>query len=199
MDPAQVTLTDMAQVVPLIRANLALNSLMVSDEHLRAVLRNRYTAAAYCWGGSLQLPDEEASPQTTEAADTAAEEQPPRRAPYFDVILASDVVYYPEGYEPLLTTLVDLLTVHAPHTAIEGGLSIPACITPPVCILAHRHRHPEDKKFFDALFACPRLQVTRLAFEPHHTAGDLRENGANSGVEALRDVILFEIAAKGTV
>jgi hypothetical protein len=55
-----------------------------------------------------------------------------------------------------------------------------------VCILAHRHRHPEDKNFFDALYAAPQLQVRKLDFQADHT-------GQAGSVQALNDVLLFEI------
>ncbi|ETW05757.1 hypothetical protein H310_03444 [Aphanomyces invadans] len=53
-------------------------------------------------------------------------------APY-DVVLMSDVVYDPFGYEPLIASLRDLTT---PSTTI---------------LMGHRSRHPQEKQFFDSL------------------------------------------------
>ncbi|RHY94895.1 hypothetical protein DYB37_003280 [Aphanomyces astaci] len=53
-------------------------------------------------------------------------------APY-DVVLLSDVVYDPFGYEPLVASLRDLTS---PDTTI---------------LMGHRSRHPQEKQFFDSL------------------------------------------------
>jgi hypothetical protein len=51
------------------------------------------------------------------------------------VLLLADVVYDPDGYEPLLHTLHDVL--HPLHPRAEGGAA-------PVAIMAHRSRHPDQ-------------------------------------------------------
>jgi predicted nicotinamide N-methyase len=229
LGPLSVTLTDMSEVIPLVSANVLLNSIMVADPAIQAVLGERYRAAAYCWGGTLELPTDGSASAPTPAVhvrrpSTTGEEdlnpaehstqepamaqdfvpvQPPpepletepttNKVPYFDVILASDVVYYPEGYAPLLATLCDLLcasddargTPAASEAAGRGASAAPG----PVCILAHRHRHPEDKRFFDALFAAPELRAEKLPFR-------VQPEGEASGVQALSDVILFEITRR---
>ncbi|CAK4393092.1 unnamed protein product [Aphanomyces euteiches] len=55
--------------------------------------------------------------------------------PPFDVVLMSDVVYDPTGYEPLVQSLKDLST---PSTTI---------------LMGHRSRHPQEKEFFNLLQA----------------------------------------------
>lgn len=171
MGPQGVTLTDMKEVVPLITANVLLNSIVVNDPAVQTMLRYRYHAAAYCWGGAADL-------------ETAADQ----KVPYFDVILASDVVYYPEGYEPLLATLCDLLCAQDCRAGATAG---------PVCILAHRHRHPEDSKFFNALFASPVLCARRLDFQAQQKQAAAGDGGdSNDTVQALKDVILFEITRR---
>ena len=179
MDPLSVILTDMPEVVPLISANILLNSVVMGDAPCQQVLLQRYQAAAYTWGGQLTLPA--ASPVDS------AEGTP--LVPYFDTILASDVVYYPEGYAPLLATLCDLLG--AADTAVDTAQRIKG---PPVCILAHRHRHPEDKNFFDALYATEGLHTEKLDFTVQPTGE--RDSAAAGEVRALRDVILFKITKK---
>jgi predicted nicotinamide N-methyase len=176
MEPRSVILTDMPEVVSLISANVLMNSVLVPDPHIRAVLRDRYRAAAYAWGERLVMsPAQDASGPRDAAVPSH---------PYFDLILASDVVYYPEGYAPLITTLCDLLTARDPEAADASTET--CCGDGPVCILAHRHRHPEDKNFFDALNAAPQLQVRKLDFQADHA-------GQAGSVQALNDVLLFEI------
>jgi hypothetical protein len=51
------------------------------------------------------------------------------------VLLLADVVYDPEGYEPLLQTLHDVLYLQPQPTAAAFS---------PVAIMAHRSRHPDQ-------------------------------------------------------
>ena len=195
LEPLNVTLTDMVEVVPLISANVLLNSLLVQDPYIQAVLRERYRAEEYTWGEVLGGRSTSTTAcingiDTKEANSDISSSS--YNHPYFDVILASDVVYYPEGYAPLIATLCDLLCATDPAATATGSVSSgaePSCVASPVCILAHRHRHPEDKKFFDALYAAPQLQVKRLEFQAEH-------QGEASSVTALNDVILFEITRR---
>lgn len=63
-----------------------------------------------------------------------------------DVIVASDVVYDPSLYEPLRDTLLSLL---------DGTNT---------CLMAHRHRHPNDKVFF-SLLNDSGLVVTEVSYD----------------------------------
>ncbi len=205
MQPASVVLTDMPEVVPLINANILLNSVVMGDAGCQQVLLHSYQAKDYSWGGTLNL-DQVCNNNTTELTCEGNGDSTESnnngggncvitayKVPYFDTILASDVVYYPEGYAPLLATLCDLLG--ATDTAIANnnvktteekkGKKIA-----PVCILAHRHRHPEDKNFFDALFAVPELRTEKLDFQVQNSGG--------SEVHALQDVVLFKITNRLT-
>lgn len=185
----------MPEVVPLISANILLNSVVMGDPHAQSILRDRYEALPYTWGTALGSDSQSA---------VAVKKAPGR---YFDTILASDVVYYPEGYQPLLSTLRDLLGAPSPssdanstNTAArgEGGDGGGGARSGgPVCILAHRHRHPEDKKFFDALYATETLAVERLDFHVQQQVqvrGDTTQQGKD--VQALKDVILFRITMR---
>ena len=218
LQPARVLLTDMPDVVPLISANILLNSVMAMQlqqgqlvrqqqqlgKERSASLRERYRAAAYSWGTALEVAE-------------AAEESPPGpkhcpQSPYFDVVLASDVVYYPEGYQPLIATLCDLLLAtddscgaqqeQASTTLSESASAPPLANVPvpvPVCILAHRHRHPEDVNFFAALRAVDRLQVQQLDFKVRNSSSlqsDTHSTDKERDSEALKDVILFRIQRK---
>lgn len=122
--PSSVTLTDLPEVAPLSLQNMKLNSFMCKDPELAEILKTKYSSCEYIWG-----------------------EAPPADPSNFDVIVASDVVYDPIGYEPLYLSLRLLLGLNTKFSSE---------ILPQdrkLCILAHRHRHPEDHKFFDMITA----------------------------------------------
>ena len=198
MQPASVVLTDMPEVVPLINANILLNSVVMGDAACQQVLLHSYKAKAYSWGGTLDLDEvctaisgdlkcERDSGPPESSSNGGEKRSAVYKVPYFDTILASDVVYYPEGYAPLLATLCDLLgatdTQNVDHNIKTTGEK-----SAPVCILAHRHRHPEDKNFFDALYAVPELHTEKLDFKVQNSGG--------SKVHALQDVVLFKITKR---
>lgn len=107
---ANVTLTDIDEVVPLLQYNIALNfPLSTSSSSTdKSVVPS---AATHFWGTSTaNLP-----------------------VPHPDVLVLSDVVYDPEGYVPLVTSLDALATE---RTEI---------------LMAHRSRNPMEHQFFDLL------------------------------------------------
>lgn len=106
--PAAMMLTDIAEVVPLLQANIRLNGVMIDS-----AICDVYAACELEWGTELT------------SLDAIMRESP-------EVIVASDVVYEPEGYFPLLHTLEELLA----RRTIRGQY--------PVFYMAHRHRNPED-------------------------------------------------------
>jgi hypothetical protein len=199
MQPASVVLTDMPEVVPLINANILLNSVVMGDAACQQVLLHSYKAKAYSWGGTLNL-DEVYTSETrelkcegisgpSESSYNGGESRSATyKVPYFDTILASDVVYYPEGYAPLLATLCDLLGATDTLNVDNNHFKTAEEKSAPVCILAHRHRHPEDKNFFDALYAVPELHTEKLDFKVQNSGG--------SEVHALQDVVLFKITKR---
>ena len=158
MSPAAVVLTDMGHVLPLLEANILLNCALSHDREVRTTLAEGFTVEPYEWGAH--------SPQwkTVDAGR-------------FDVILASDVVYDPVGYEPLVLTLTDLLT------AANGEYQS-------VCILAHRHRHPEDERFFRLLREVQGAIVEEIDFSIN-SIQDCSTDRPQS--EELLDVKLFKI------
>lgn len=87
------------------------------------------------------------------------------------VIVAADVVYAPEAYEPLLRTLLQLMpdTTGSVDQAARVGSDMLAPTTDPVLVLAHRHRNAQDGLFFSA-------------FEQHFDAMDLLDEGGGYGV-----------------
>ena len=102
-----------------------------------------------------------------------------------DAIIASDVVYDPEGYAPLAKTLRSLIS----GRILSGKLSIRGR-TPrgTFCILAHRSRHPEEHKFFAMITEeGSGLRMSRIS------TGFNRTN--ESPLLLLSDVQLFRIDA----
>lgn len=110
-DIKSLIMTDYEAVCSLIKTNLGLNAEMhFEDRTVSSRLQQRCTVKSHQWGSSL---DE--LPKTV------------------DVVIASDVIYDPAGYIPLLETLRHLLRAEV------------------YCIIAHRSRHPEEHVFFNSL------------------------------------------------
>nr|CAI72313.1 hypothetical protein, conserved [Phytophthora infestans] len=129
-----------------------------------------------------------------EAADSAAKGavlpvaqahlwgDPPRDLPLQpDVIVLSDVVYDPEGYAPLVTSLEALAT--SSETRI---------------LMAHRSRNPMEHQFFELLsqsFSCQHIDwLSTEKTAPKATAF----GGPPSTEAALQDVKIFEIRRLAT-
>mmetsp|Transcript_23061 Transcript_23061/g.67134 ORF Transcript_23061/g.67134 Transcript_23061/m.67134 type:complete len:634 (-) Transcript_23061:135-2036(-) len=109
---AMSLITDIAEVSDLIQVNINLNlQACASMGHAQA--------AALLWEDSPLLP-----PAVLVGGQVAV-----------DTIVMSDVVYDPELYAPLVSTLAALVPT--------GGATS--------TILAHRHRNPEDHRFFTML------------------------------------------------
>jgi hypothetical protein len=174
----------------LIQSNIELNSLMLKDKLHQKCIRSQYFAAPLCWG--LDLADrsgETAGIERGSSSVAATEEGVSSAATKVsfecDLVIASDVVYDPIGYEPLVQTLCELLKgkyrkpssgscvsadVGANTMSVSDGSSVSVtgsggvkdthvdhsppppppqshCAPRPICILAHRHRHPENQRF----------------------------------------------------
>lgn len=157
LSPAMVLCTDLAEVVPLISVNMQINAARSQD--LREVLLERYHVEALTWG-------EEISSLANQC----------------EVIIASDVVYYPEGYEPLIKSLEQLLS------------NTENVETKKRCILAHRHRHPEDHRFFSMLESSALLSTEELLWKSSFHDENSLEVERRSTV--LRDVRMFCITAR---
>lgn len=142
---ADVTLTDLPPVLGNLEANLDLN-----QGGVRAA-GGSLAAAALPWGDAAAI------------ADVAAAGRP------FDLIIASDVVYYSYLFGPLLQTLRQLLQPPPPSPGCcqvspssgpgEGGT------TPsPFILLAHVRRWKRDSKFFKK--AARHFQVSAIRASP---------------------------------
>ena len=107
---ARVLLTDVADALPLLDANARANAPLCA--HTPRV-------GELCWGG-----------EAAHVHDAMARAWGSARP---DIVLASDVVYDPEGYGPLLATL----------RVLGGGCDVRL-------IVAHRSRHPDEAHFWEA-------------------------------------------------
>ncbi len=107
---ARVLLTDVADALPLLDANARANAPLCA--HTPRV-------GELCWGG-----------EAAHVHDAMARAWGGARP---DIVLASDVVYDPEGYGPLLATL----------RVLGGGCDVRL-------IVAHRSRHPDEAHFWEA-------------------------------------------------
>ncbi|ETI32602.1 hypothetical protein, variant 1 [Phytophthora nicotianae P1569] len=147
---ARVTLTDMEEVIPLLDYNIRLNFDEADSSAKGTVLP---VARAHLWG------------------------DPPRDLPLQpDVIVLSDVVYDPEGYAPLVSSLEALAT--APQTLV---------------LMAHRSRNPMEHQFFELLsqsFSCEQIDwLSTEKIAPKASAA----GGPPSTEQALQDVKIFKI------
>lgn len=97
-----------------------------------------------------------------------------------DVVLMSDVVYDPVGYEPLVVTL-EQITDARPSAYV---------------MMAHRHRHPDDKIFFETLDRS--FTVTDL-LEQHHSEqekGVSNDELSNGQASAAADVRIMRLTRR---
>lgn len=139
-----VVITDFSEVTPLIAANIRLNAGMQG----RSSLTERCRAQAYAWGSEPMGCD-------------------------VDVVIASDVVYDPVGYLPLVESLCSLLS--PPNSG-------------KMCVLAYRSRHPEEFRFFELL--------TEHALELLPQDLDRPASSGPSQRQQLEDVKIFHICAR---
>ncbi|KAE9302639.1 hypothetical protein PF001_g13921 [Phytophthora fragariae] len=155
---ARVTLTDIQEVIPLLEYNIRLDFLQQSE----ADEPTKYPAK----GGVAAVP----------VAREHLWGEPPRDLPSQpDVLVLSDVVYDPEGYAPLVSSLEVLST------------------TETLVLMAHRSRNPMEHQFFELLsrrFSC--VQIDWLSSEKS-TPKASPAGGPPSAEQALQDVKIFEI------
>ncbi|CAM9697567.1 unnamed protein product, partial [Ectocarpus fasciculatus] len=120
---SEVVATDTKDLLPLLTFNLARNSCPGSLN---------VEACEYDWG----------SPVGHHPALA--------RGGGFDIVICSDLLYDPAGWEPLLESLRQLSRLRG--AAAGGGSSpTPPLLAPAVVYLAHRTRNPQETEFFDAL------------------------------------------------
>ena len=168
--PSKLILTDLPEVVPLIEENIRLNRMLIakaSGEEPLMGMGCDVEACAYSWGST-----------TFPCHDGIMIE--------YDTIVASDVIYDPLGYQPLYDSLCHLLHVNK-NNHDDAHLKIDS--RRPILVLAHRHRHPEDHKFFDMLYNNEKIIVEKI---------DWRD-GVTSCALLSPDILLFHIYCNSEV
>lgn len=161
LKPLKITLSDIEEVVPLIKTNVIINKKIVNDPYLQDAI-SRIEAIDHSWGTAIANRVEDAENRLMRLK--------------FGVIVASDVVYYPEGYQPLIESLKQLLVPQIDQPTEEYQR--------PVAIIAHRHRHPEDRSFFNMLEAVPNIVIEK--FDSNSCPGIYTD-------KSLQDVMIFVI------
>ena len=154
--PLHCILTDVAEVVPLLDINILLNVLLAecAEDNMRLKMCHgdsfakrsdafkQYTAMPHFWGESTEGINRAIGRHVCESSLSH-----PNRSPYRGVlVVASDVVYDPTGYEPLVTTISSLLHYHNILFQENIELSSASHVEPPMMVLAHRQRNLENIK-----------------------------------------------------
>lgn len=184
----------------------------ISTCEIQECLRNRYAVVGYKWGTPMPPPpsvDSSSSasgnasgcgPQSATDSVSASNISVKRSSMVhrdisictenFDIIIASDVVYYPAGYQPLVDSVALLLRHYSYINEQEGGA---VKIVKPMLILAHRNRHPDDYLFFDLLAAVPNISIERIDFTASSEAGGSSSDRSDGSTSTLTDVKLMRV------
>jgi hypothetical protein len=158
LDPLEMVLTDINEVVPLLSMNIQLNQLLQSGLTSQ-VIREKYKCVEYLWGTTMQTGMLDPNDSFRLFSECL-------------FMVASDVIYYPEGYRPLLETLEWWLSLPLPSETCEHER---------LFILAHRHRHPEDGKFFEMVEESSIISINEIS----------RSSDMQRGKVITKDVRLF--------
>ena len=108
---------------------------------------------------------------------------PGLRAAPPSLVVLSDVVYDPEGYAPLVASLRALVRARE-----DAG------VAPCLIVMAHRHRNPEDHRFFElaarhfAMFELPDPRPAPGSPAPRAVPFDFARRAADAGAGACGDV-----------
>lgn len=145
LPPLQVILTDMMEVVPLLQVNISLNQVMHGGG--RNIYQS-YMALKHSWGDSVDDLNAAVASSSSSSSFSACS--------YRGLLLvASDVVYDPAGYRPLVTSIAALLLhhqalyLHQETRRKERPEENSSSVQPPLMVLAHRHRNPENMKWVE--------------------------------------------------
>jgi len=163
--PSAVAVTDVARAVARMGETLALNGLGRGSSP--PVL-----ALAMMWGDEADVDGVVAAVASLRSPAAAGRCSAP------PLLVLADVVYDPEGYEPLLATLL--------HGAWRPRPGAPAA---PLALLAYRHRRPEAVGFFDAARAAG-LSFRLIAGDDRLGLDASGEAGGGGGGGAAGDAAL---------
>jgi hypothetical protein len=180
---ADMMVTDMNEVVPLIQYNLEMNLLLQRGDACGNAGDPSAPAAAAAaaaavggTGGATTAAGAGAAGKAGGKAGTllwGSVEDATALKPPFDTIVMSDVVYDPCGYSPLVQSLLHL--THSPREDGDGdGSSGEEGADEPLIILAHRHRHPDDHLFFDELEQHFHVHDTKFVSKNQSQGQDVR-------------------------
>lgn len=161
-------MTDLGEAVHLMECNIKLNGLIEANLHSKDLLIESYTGCELAWGTSVDVLKENSKLKLFDSNSFQ-----------YDLIIASDIVYYPEGYEPLVNSIRDLLEM-----SLNNSLSA----SPQTSIhfyMAHRHRHPDDPKFFRLLSEIPYIIVNEIDWKP--------EISTENEITSMQDIRIFDI------
>ena len=156
LQPAHVTLTDTAELMPLVEANLSFNRYLGTHE-MRYQLEC-FRAQAYNW--------------TCDSAVVSS------LLPC-DLILASDVVYDAECFQALLQAIHDMLETASSSRvfSVEELSTTTGCderSPERIMLLVYRKRNEdEEAEFFNLLYAQTNLQVSLIEQGEEENAGDI--------------------------
>lgn len=179
LQPRKVILSDMSEVCPLLTANILLNDLMRGVGSF-----SNFMAVPQMWGTPLH--EEISLLSCAESADV--------------VVVASDVVYDPIGYAPLVHTIQSLLLGESLDRG-DGTSSDRAGRIADQVILAQRHRNPEDYKFFDMIrdplsgLSIEEIAVPSSVKEAEDESSSLNSSSRRTGVKVLKDIKIFTITS----
>jgi hypothetical protein len=168
---ADVTLTDLAHITPLTQENADINA-------SRCAVKP--TVTPYMWGTHVadiqaatqqqqQHAQEEEEEEGLQAGD--AQQQQQQQRPW-DVIVAADVLYEPQYYDKLLSSLLQLCPAPTPaadaaeQTASNSSSSSSSTESPPI-YMCYRFRK-YDERGFEARAEAAGFAVSAIATEELH-------------------------------
>ncbi|WIA10457.1 hypothetical protein OEZ85_010648 [Tetradesmus obliquus] len=163
---ADVTLTDLAHITPLTQENADINA-------SRCVVKP--TVTPYMWGtpvADIQAPrQQQQQQQQQQEGQTPGDPQQQQQQPW-DVIVAADVLYEPQYYDKLLSSLLQLCPAPpaaadtAEQPASSSSSSSSSSASPPI-YMCYRFRK-YDERGFEARAEAAGFAVTAVPVEELH-------------------------------
>jgi hypothetical protein len=160
---ADVTLTDLAHITPLTQENADINA-------SRCAVKP--TVTPYMWG--TPIADIQAAiqqQQQQEEGQPAGDPQQQQQQQPWDVIVAADVLYEPQYYDKLLSSLLQLCPVPSlpsadPADQPDSNSSSSSSASPPI-YMCYRFRK-YDERGFEARAEAAGFDVTAVPVEELH-------------------------------
>ena len=122
LNPLSVILTDFKEVKPLLDSNIDLNCIILNNLTMQDCIRSKFSARAFSWGTTLMkkvniensinnvnlndyCEDMMVMKDDAEGGSDGGRISDTDSLLEVDLVIASDVVYDPAGYEPLVKSL----------------------------------------------------------------------------------------------